>query len=726
MKIRANCFLLFWLCLVFGCSAAGALTYQEAYTQASDSDDAADYKVIQTVPKSRVHPDLPDELSAVWTYEGDELIITIDMEKTDWNSVIVKKYNAGAGMVFISPGFASPTGSGMPHRSFGYSIGGENSEKYMIELLRRENEHWGTNIGDLCQNGIEIGRYDEDSGLFQPVETERHGLLCAWGEDGSLQIEYMAITIRYTDTQPITVRLPKVPAQDICALYDMPQSDLDQIALSVTTGTVHAEAHANTQFSQGWGSLAVLVPEEAGSEAWTCSLLTSWGDVQSCEMQNADETGLSRRSACITTLYLDEYQSTREDNYTLEWRDESGTVRSYAQIYLTVSSGDPQPWPYYIADWSPVPASRMTLRKQHFPAGVDAVYDGSGLLRLTIDEDALPDSANFGRAFYAITVDPPADGMAYAGINHSGGNNIIGHDHTGEKDDQILRTRDAAQAIDGSVELVSGNVFRTYHHLGSDMTVYMTAELTGTFAGGVALLSWWKEGDDPATDDPYLTEYIVTQQESCVRVFTSTPYDSEDDLPSVITQPVIIIPQGSLSNPNRSMEFVAHIYPQKGEKGRYYKLELLNPDGTPVDLQKGQYKVFLPFPDGITEEEKQDLELIHMTDAHVEIENFSINGGNLHLTDAGIWFQAKSFSPFMLKWGEVPVQDPFVLPSALTEIGPLAFADCQAFSSIIIPSSVKSIAPDAFEGCLDLTIIGEEGSAAHQFAMDYGFPFEKR
>ena len=134
----------------------------------------------------------------------------------------------------------------------------------------------------------------------------------------------------------------------------------------------------------------------------------------------------------------------------------------------------------------------------------------------------------------------------------------------------------------------------------------------------------------------------------------------------------------------------------------------------------------MPFPDGITEEEKQNLELIHMTDAHVEIENFSINGGTLHLTDAGIWFQAKSFSPFMLKWGEAPVREPFVLPSFLTEIGSRAFLDCSSISSIIIPSTVEFIAPDAFEGCLDLTIIGEEGSAAHQFAIDYDFPFEER
>lgn len=725
MKNRAKWFLLFLFCLMLCASAACALTYQDAYTQASNSSEVEGYKVIQKVPADRVLPGIYDDLAATWTYEDDELILTIDMDQTNWDRVIVKHYFAGSGHVYLSPGFASPNGSQMPHISFGYSPDGDNTEKYMVELLRREYEDWGPNWGNVCENGIELGRYDESSGLFQPLEHERHGLLCAWGEDGDLQIEYMTITIRYTHTQPTTVKIAKVPAADIQPLYDMPQADRDQIALSVSAGKVQAQTDANAQLSQPRGSLAILVPEEAGNENWTCTLLNSWGDAWLCDMYNADETGLARRSASVSSLSFDQDQSVREDNYTLEWHDENGDVRGYAQLYLSVSVGDPKPWPHYVAEWQSVPASRMTLDKRHFPSGVDAVYD-NGVLTLTIDEDELPDSANFGRAFYDVTVAPPADNMGFAGSNHSGGNNIIGVQQSGHKDEQLVRTRDHAQVWSGPISLVSGNVFMTYHALGSDMTVYMTAELTGPFAGGVALLSWWQEGDDPQTDDPYLTEYIVVRQESCVRTFTSTPYEDEDDLPEIITQPVIVIPQGSLSNPNPGMEFVAQIYPQKSAKGRYYKLELVGADGTPVDLEKGQYKVFLPFPDGITEEEKQNLELIHMTDAHVELENFSINGGTLHLTDAGIWFQAKSFSPFMLKWGEAPVREPFVLPSFLTEIGSRAFLDCSSISSIIIPSTVEFIAPDAFEGCLDLTIIGEEGSAAHQFAIDYDFPFEER
>lgn len=653
MKSRIKVFLLCLCSMLMISSAASALTYEEAYNQAAASGKVEDYQVFEAPEKDRAVTGLFDEISAEWTYDGDELFITIDMDKTDWDSVIVKKYFPGSGAVYISPGFESPTGESTPHRSMGISFDGINTEKYVIELLRREYEQHGTNTGPSCVNGIEIGRYDEDSGLFQPMETERHGLACAWGEDGELVFNYMAVTIRYTHTEPITVRIPKVPASDIHALYDMPEADREQIVLTISNGNINAVADAAGSLSQSWGGIAVTVPEEAGDEAWSCIRLDNWGGEWECPMLSAEETGLDRRSAQISNFDFCEDQFAREDNFVLEWRDETGAVRGYAQIYLSQSTGNPQPWPYYVANWTPVPASRMQLDKNRFPEGIDAVYDESGVLTLTIDHDTLPETANFGRANYSVYVAPPASTIATAGMAQSTANNIYGASQAnGFKNDAFSHTRDRTWPVIQNRPMVGGDIFQTYHQQGSDVTVYMTSEMTGPFAGRVVLMSWWEDGADPSVDDPYLTEYIVVLQESCVRVLRSTPLDSEDALPEVVTQPVIIIPQGSLENPNSSMEFTAMIYPQQGSKARYYKLELVDEDGNPVDLEKGQYKVFLPFPEGISEEEKQNLELIHMTDAHVEIENLSINGGTLHLTDAGVWFQAKSFSPFMLRWGE--------------------------------------------------------------------------
>ena len=96
-------------------------------------------------------------------------------------------------------------------------------------------------------------------------------------------------------------------------------------------------------------------------------------------------------------------------------------------------------------------------------------------------------------------------------------------------------------------------------------------------------------------------------------------------------------------------------------------------------------------------------------------------------------------------WEELEAD--FVLPEALREIeeeafeggafhcvrigenvesiGSRAFADCGSLEYVIIPERTTYIAPDAFEGTSGLTIIGESGSYADQYAQAYGFSFKE-
>lgn len=66
--------------------------------------------------------------------------------------------------------------------------------------------------------------------------------------------------------------------------------------------------------------------------------------------------------------------------------------------------------------------------------------------------------------------------------------------------------------------------------------------------------------------------------------------------------------------------------------------------------------------------------------------------------------------------------DIVVLPDGCTQIGERAFADSRV-KRIVIPSSCTSIAANAFSGCSKLTICGEEGSCAAQYARKNGFSF---
>lgn len=59
----------------------------------------------------------------------------------------------------------------------------------------------------------------------------------------------------------------------------------------------------------------------------------------------------------------------------------------------------------------------------------------------------------------------------------------------------------------------------------------------------------------------------------------------------------------------------------------------------------------------------------------------------------------------------------------LQKINLLSFAGCTALKEVRIPESVESIGESAFEGIQGLTMIGAEGSAAEQFAVNQGLEF---
>lgn len=64
-----------------------------------------------------------------------------------------------------------------------------------------------------------------------------------------------------------------------------------------------------------------------------------------------------------------------------------------------------------------------------------------------------------------------------------------------------------------------------------------------------------------------------------------------------------------------------------------------------------------------------------------------------------------------------------VLKKPLVKIEERAFAECPNLKSVKLASTVSYIAPDAFEGCGKLTIYGDKGSYAEEYADKYGIPF---
>lgn len=66
----------------------------------------------------------------------------------------------------------------------------------------------------------------------------------------------------------------------------------------------------------------------------------------------------------------------------------------------------------------------------------------------------------------------------------------------------------------------------------------------------------------------------------------------------------------------------------------------------------------------------------------------------------------------------------FTVPSNIKRIGGWAFGMCRKLRHIYIPQTVFSIRPNAFRNCnAELLIHCEQGSAAHQYAIDNNINF---
>ena len=69
--------------------------------------------------------------------------------------------------------------------------------------------------------------------------------------------------------------------------------------------------------------------------------------------------------------------------------------------------------------------------------------------------------------------------------------------------------------------------------------------------------------------------------------------------------------------------------------------------------------------------------------------------------------------------------DEFTVPANIQRIGGWAFSSCRRLRHIYIPQTVFSIRPNAFKFCsAELVIHCEQGSAAHQYAIENNVNFE--
>ena len=646
--------MLVMLCLMTGLAAADDTWKPENYT------------TLKPVPQDRIILGLPEGMVADCSYDPVRHVLTytINTKETDWASVLAYTYRAESGQAYIRPGIKMPEGADS-QRTLKYSVDPSSPEGRLLDKFLKD-EQAGRNLqrSDARQSQW-IGSYNEENAMFMPEDFR--GFLWAiaakwYDEDtGESHYEYLHFTITYTDANAFTAHMPKVPNTDI-----IPNVCIEDTGYAAVTSASKGSGSVRYQVGERTNAniyTAVSVPKIDGvdTSAWTCYMRTqNSASPSACMMAEAGQYGLASRSALIAHT-LNSNDAITQNTYTLEWRNSQGTTQYISQLSSVVVLGDPAPWPTY-AGWTPVPPNRMTMSYLNpIESGTKMTYDAeTGIAYFHITPEQLPETSDYAAAQMNLTIAAPEGASAYA-LAIGNGEREFGDKPTIEGYIQNQFDNGKRYAVSEGLT-IKQPLFKTHRKENENLTLYSNAMMPGEFAAEYTIINWYRNISDK---EPMLTEYIFRQMDDCLRQHVSTPYGSEDELPQMLTAPVVVIPNEGVSS--KEMQFIAEIYPIESENSRYYELRLVDANGKAAHLPANA-KIIMRYPEGISADDFNIVfNLRHLNNKHQTIETFSAEEGNLHLEEDYLWFTPSSLSPFILEWSYA--DDPTQMdPSANTNL----------------------------------------------------------
>lgn len=589
---------------------------------------------------------LPEGMKAECTMNELGVIeYMIDTAGTDWARVMVSSYENSSRQVFIRPGVKKPE-QAVSRRAVRFFVDPFSPERTIIENVEKATLH----VGADATSSYWIGRYDEATNTYLPeVRTKSPvGLAVFWydAKGECISKEFILYTINYTNADPFTVSIPKVPAEDITPNVSVSAGGHGtSITAGKANGLVRYEVAQPEQLKNMTVTTAIAAPQlgEKNTANWTCYMRIS-GDssASACQMASAGEYGLTRRSALLVSQ-LDKKAFTEQTSLSLEWRDENGVVQHISHLSSVVICGEPQPWPMY-AGWNPVPENRLKLTYVNpIKSGTSLTYDeATGIAHFHINPSELPESAAYGDANFVMEFTPPEDATAYAFFNGNSENAFGSKDYVTQNIQSWIE-QNGRHASSSGFQLTQ-RLFKPYRQESRDLTIFASDMILGEWASEYLVINWYRHIDDPA---PMTTEYVFRRMDNCIRTEVSRPLSGDDQIAGRITSTAIVIPN---NNAAAQMQFVAEMYPLEAETSRFYELRLLDEQGARANLP-AKSKIILPYPEGTSFEDVTiSFSLRHLNAKYQTIEVFSEADGTLHREKDHLWFVPSSLSPFVLEW----------------------------------------------------------------------------
>lgn len=606
--------------------------------------------------------ELPRGLEAKVTQtKAGHIDVLVDCETTDWTAVVAQMDHWGAIPVFVDTQLSFGATAGLGNLFFteqdelpdwSYSTMKPLFDK-CFKYIEDDIAGGRTGLGgvqtimdySVSTNALVPRTYSEESGqwLF---------FLEGYCNDAKEIVgkKYCTIGITYTDPSARKVVLNKVLASRITAS--------DKATATVTNGNVAYEL----ENSEGHTELVTVVQPPAGTKSF---LIEEEGGIKQGAIDDLEPfthwaPPKDHFNAFERTLYW------YAGEYDAENNTPTGDLIRAERLNISISIGNPVVWPNYVPETDMEKVSKENLSlgvynrtsgKAANPAFAAVDYaDDIGTVTIKRDKSKNMPKGDLTEYDLVQRVTAPENAVYYSYYDASYIESVFKGTWALERDylEKHKKELDEADRIevptDGIIEFAD-NLFSKAEYSGADegLVTYYDYNVTEDDSGDIVFVQWY----DDAGNVIGVPQWFAIQYQTMA---VTTQTEIESDIPADAEDPTLFTTADA-----GGYTLKVTSYPQSSEEENqiHYELELFNENGEYVelkDLPKGEYNLFIPFPDDLVVTEDLTFTVNHYNaDSSVILESANEIGTakvELKRETTGVWMKVTSLSPFVMSWAE--------------------------------------------------------------------------
>lgn len=590
---------------------------------------------------------LPDGLVATTNCEGNTLTIKVDADASDWARVLADStspQSISLEIKGISPAGETVTGC----YASGAMLSSKEDADAAIEFQEWYIGEWLSDMTDWT-NSIGIGTLDPANSLFAPRATSAESpdtLLVCWinSADPSYRyyewldiiVEWPGIDMTWPATGAFSVPYRFISAETLEPCKDQITSSHLEVTDIQNGSIVYKILSDEVMNEQPQLSLSFKAPKKAVRARLSENYGTYEGNVQDGVVTFAE----------VASLDPTRFDETR---FSLAWYDKNDKLVDYGFFVLYTTLDEDAPWPNYVEDWQPVPASRITVQNGVANAGIEYAYDESIGTIHTSHDGTIKVTGELGS--FDITVTPPEGAAYYRTSGQMGWSSFRGPMPGCVDEVETNITLFTPEVYPASDNWQARHDIMLQPVKAGPMTVYLQTDGFYRFGGGVSAVYWYANKEDADNDplNPMLKEFICFTSDELAATEQTDMIEDEASITSPVKKILCIG-----KHPWRLK--VLH-HPQKGQRSRHYELQMVNETGAAQALTE-PVVFYMPYPEDLDPSKEYDYDLLHFDSNYRQNVNVSVTA-----TPYGLRFEVSSLSPFVLSYDEVIPETPSPAPT---------------------------------------------------------------